>query len=165
MMELVRLARRGESASVRRNKKGAPPSTGEHKSIAPCVLAQGRAKSNGSCQESHHRPVSVDFTSVWPGAPFHLLFSITPRTLAQLDQLVRIHLGRRLIGAASDQQSARPTDARERASQVSTQTRARQCNLDVCAQSTDPLILRTALTNPISVAHVKLAIDKSPASD
>jgi BA14K-like protein len=32
------------------------------------------------------------------------------------------------------EKSARPTDVRERASQVSTQTRAQPCNLDVCAQ-------------------------------
>jgi hypothetical protein len=32
------------------------------------------------------------------------------------------------------EKGARPTDVRERASQVSTQTRAQQCNLDVCAQ-------------------------------
>jgi hypothetical protein len=36
-----------------------------------------------------------------------------------------------------------------------------KCALD----STDPLILRTALTNPITAAHVELAIDKSSASD
>jgi len=32
------------------------------------------------------------------------------------------------------EKGARPTDVRERASQVSTQTRAQQCNLDVCAR-------------------------------